>query len=114
MTNKKTEPDYLACTVIAVVPVDQVERWSLGVICETCRNSGRPGFVAKPGNISGTAVAPGWIPCPDCGGSTVAHCCDGLTASNDQVPIRTCPRTGSNCYDARCARDWCQREEHYP
>lgn len=27
-SSKKDEPDDLACTVIAVVPVDQVERWA--------------------------------------------------------------------------------------
>ena len=24
-------------------------------------------------------------PCPDCGGTMVAHCCDGLTACNDPI-----------------------------
>jgi hypothetical protein len=115
------------------------------MICETCRHSGRPGYVCRPGAISSTYGEPGWVPCPDCGGSTIAHCCDGLTACNDPilvvppslteaarstfpsasiiefdgrsvnpVSIRTCPRTKAACYDARCARDWCQREEHYP
>lgn len=23
------------------------------------------------------------IPCPDCGGSGISHCCDGLTACNE-------------------------------
>lgn len=35
-----------------------------------------------------TAIDPNWVvsvPCPDCGGSGVSHCCDGLQA---------CPEAG--------------------
>ena len=51
------------------------------MLCETCRLTGRPGFVRAP------RAAPAHdaddaderlIPCPDCGGSGIAHCCDGL------------------------------------
>ena len=44
------------------------------MICPTCRFNNPPGFVRN-----GAALAP----CPDCGGTMVAHCCDGLTACND-------------------------------
>jgi hypothetical protein len=47
-----------------------------GMICETCRYNNPRGFVRK-----GLALEP----CPDCGGTMVAHCCDGLTACNDPV-----------------------------
>ena len=39
-----------------------------------CRYNDPPGFVRN-----GAALEP----CPDCGGTMVAHCCDGLTACND-------------------------------
>jgi hypothetical protein len=44
------------------------------MICETCRYNDPPGFVRRAGALE---------PCPDCGGSQVAHCCDGLSACND-------------------------------
>ena len=46
------------------------------MICPTCRYNDPPGFVRN-----GTELEP----CPDCGGTMVAHCCDGLTACNDPV-----------------------------
>lgn len=46
------------------------------MICPTCRYNDPPGFVRN-----GAAFEP----CPDCGGTIVAHCCDGLTACNDLV-----------------------------
>ena len=46
------------------------------MICETCRYNDVPGFIRN-----GAAFEP----CPDCGGTMVAHCCDGLTACNDPV-----------------------------
>ena len=46
------------------------------MICPTCRFNDPPGFVRH-----GAALEP----CPDCGGTQVAHCCDGLTACNDPV-----------------------------
>jgi hypothetical protein len=39
------------------------------MICDTCRYGDPPGFVVG---------ADGLEPCPDCGGTRVAHCCDGL------------------------------------
>jgi hypothetical protein len=44
------------------------------MICERCRYNDPPGFIRDAGNLE---------PCPECGGTQVAHCCDGLTACND-------------------------------
>jgi hypothetical protein len=63
------------------------------MLCETCRHSGRVGFV----RASASAPADGrigeqarLIPCPDCGGSGIAHCCDGIceqpSAPSDRAP----------------------------
>jgi len=46
------------------------------MICPTCRYNDPPGFIRN---------GPAPEPCPDCGGTMVAHCCDGLTACNDPV-----------------------------
>jgi hypothetical protein len=46
------------------------------MICPICRHNDPPGFLRN-----GAALEP----CPDCGGTMVAHCCDGLTACNDPV-----------------------------
>jgi hypothetical protein len=48
------------------------------MICETCRWTGRPGFVRAAGDGSKRPVGSGMIPCPDCGGTAIAHCCDGI------------------------------------
>lgn len=63
------------------------------MICERCQGAGgirvlRPMTRSEAAEMIGTstAVDPNWvvsIPCPECGGSGVAHCCDGLTACND-------------------------------
>jgi hypothetical protein len=51
------------------------------MLCDTCRWTERPGFIpqrsADPADsaASGTVV---FIPCPECGGQTIAHCCEGL------------------------------------
>ena len=46
------------------------------MLCETCQLTGRPGFVHSPQpRNDGKEVM---IPCPDCGGTGVAHCCDGI------------------------------------
>lgn len=47
------------------------------MLCETCRWTGRPGFVRASGSSEGDKQA-NMIPCPDCGGQGVAHCCDGI------------------------------------
>jgi predicted metal-binding protein len=51
------------------------------MICETCRYNDPPGFVWKAGVLE---------PCPDCGGTRVAHCCDGLTACDDPDAVFIC------------------------
>jgi hypothetical protein len=49
------------------------------MLCETCRYSGRVGFVRARGHTSADdRVDEPLIPCPDCGGSGIAHCCDGI------------------------------------
>jgi hypothetical protein len=51
------------------------------MLCETCRYSGRVGFVRAGGltptddRVDDQAAL---IPCPDCSGSGIAHCCDGI------------------------------------
>ena len=45
--------------------------------CEGCPE--RPGYV-RATSYNGLAM---WRPCSDCDGSSVAHCCDGLTACNE-------------------------------
>jgi hypothetical protein len=47
------------------------------MLCETCRWTERPGFVrglARGGHVATADL----IPCPECGGQGVAHCCDGI------------------------------------
>jgi len=51
------------------------------MLCETCRLSGRVGFVRAASLASagdGVDERAGLIPCPDCGGTGIAHCCDGI------------------------------------
>jgi len=47
------------------------------MLCETCRFTERPGFVRAGGRARATG-ADDMIPCPDCGGQGIAHCCDGI------------------------------------
>ena len=54
------------------------------MICETCRFSGRRGFVRA--GTAAPAEAPGMVPCPDCCGQGIAHCCDGIC---EQPPAAT-------------------------
>jgi hypothetical protein len=51
------------------------------MLCETCRWTGRPGFVRVPSSIQEDPCA--MIPCPDCGGQGIAHCCDGICEQPD-------------------------------
>jgi hypothetical protein len=63
------------------------------MLCVTCRYSGRAGFVragrhtATDDRLDGKAAL---VPCPDCGGSGIAHCCDGICeqpgAADDRAP----------------------------
>jgi hypothetical protein len=56
------------------------------MLCETCRWSGRPGFVrvAQKGQQGDHCEL---IPCPDCGGQGIAHCCDGICEQPDIEPL---------------------------
>ena len=63
------------------------------MLCGTCRHSGRVGFVRASANApAGGRIGEqaGLIPCPDCGGSGIAHCCDGIceqpNAPSDRAP----------------------------
>ena len=47
------------------------------MLCETCRFTERPGFVRARGQVR-TEGGDDMIPCPDCGGQGIAHCCDGI------------------------------------
>ncbi len=47
------------------------------MLCETCRFTGRPGFVRRP-RTSGEGERDEMVPCPDCGGQGISHCCDGI------------------------------------
>ena len=52
------------------------------MLCDTCRFSECPGFVRRdlaPRAASADATAAAdFVPCPDCGGAAIAHCCEGL------------------------------------
>jgi hypothetical protein len=47
----------------------------MAMLCDTCRFTERPGFVRARNPASG---ADDLIPCPECGGQGIAHCCDGI------------------------------------
>lgn len=50
--------------------------------CETCHGSGKRRSWAYTGKYS-TIGYPVELPCRDCDGSGLAHCCDGLRACPD-------------------------------
>ena len=58
------------------------------MLCETCRWTERPGFIRSPakpdpGAAAAQNQAADFIPCPDCGGQAIAHCCEGLCEQPD-------------------------------
>jgi hypothetical protein len=55
------------------------------MLCETCRWTERPGFVRRPqpSEPSDPQQSSAFIPCPDCGGAAIAHCCEGLCEQPD-------------------------------
>jgi hypothetical protein len=55
------------------------------MLCETCRFTERPGFVRKPAGPERDGSGE-YIPCPDCGGQGIAHCCDGICAQAADTP----------------------------
>ena len=64
------------------------------MLCETCRYSGRVGFVRSSGHTSSDdRVDERLIPCPDCGGSGIAHCCDGICEQPDTARDRAPGKT---------------------
>ncbi|MEA2906356.1 MAG: hypothetical protein QOI12_3743 [Alphaproteobacteria bacterium] len=81
------------------------------MICETCRRGGRPGFVPARRHAREDKRRdperrdPGaMIPCPDCGGHGIAHCCDGICEQPDVTMTKysapknapkTAPKTAS-------------------
>jgi hypothetical protein len=52
------------------------------MLCDTCRFTERPGFIRRSAADAGTTEL---IPCPECGGQTIAHCCEGLCEQPDAV-----------------------------
>lgn len=57
------------------------------MLCETCRWTEKPGFV-RVANGPPERSADGMIPCPDCGGQGISHCCDGVCAQPDAEVLR--------------------------
>ena len=65
------------------------------MICEACHGTGRR---LNPALTVHSTMTGGWVenphglpllvPCDECGGSGVAHCCDGLRAQPEEYP---CP-----------------------
>jgi hypothetical protein len=55
------------------------------MLCETCRWTGRPGFVRASGTSQEDHSA--MIPCPECGGQGIAHCCDGVCEQPKAEPM---------------------------
>jgi hypothetical protein len=47
------------------------------MLCDTCRYTERPGFVRASGRAREGGIDE-MIPCPDCGGQGIGHCCDGI------------------------------------
>jgi Excinuclease ATPase subunit len=42
--------------------------------CERCHGAGKIAPIERIGN---EFMQGGWVPCPDCGGCGIRHCCDG-------------------------------------
>jgi hypothetical protein len=51
------------------------------MLCDSCRWSERPGFVRAANAPDDRQIM---IPCPDCGGTGIAHCCDGICEQPDR------------------------------
>jgi len=56
------------------------------MLCETCRFNERPGFVRAP-RAAHASDHGGLIPCLDCGGQGIAHCCDGTCEQPESIPL---------------------------
>lgn len=55
--------------------------------CGNCHGTGQVAGTAD----ERSAVAAIHLPCPECGGCGIAHCCDGITACNDACEPDTVP-----------------------
>jgi hypothetical protein len=55
------------------------------MLCDTCRFTERPGFV-RARTRSAHEPDGEMIPCPDCGGTGIAHCCDGVCEQPEAGP----------------------------
>jgi predicted RNA-binding Zn-ribbon protein involved in translation (DUF1610 family) len=56
------------------------------MLCDTCRWTERPGFIRRQAANKQAAnkdEAADFVPCPDCGGQAIAHCCEGLCEQPD-------------------------------
>jgi len=58
------------------------------MLCDTCRWTERPGFVPARGRARADGKDE-MIPCPDCGGQGIGHCCDGICEQPDSSPQQT-------------------------
>jgi len=57
------------------------------MLCENCRWTERPGFVrARRSGLTPEQTDPDFIPCPECGGQGIAHCCDGICEQPVEQP----------------------------
>jgi hypothetical protein len=55
------------------------------MLCETCRWTERPGFIRRTKSAQAANDAD-FIPCPECAGQAIAHCCEGLCEQPDRDP----------------------------
>ncbi len=54
------------------------------MLCETCRWTEQPGFIRRAKSEPAARAEADFIPCPDCGGQAIAHCCEGLCEQPDR------------------------------
>jgi hypothetical protein len=60
------------------------------MLCGTCRWNERPGFVRVRRTLQRNEQYE-LIPCPDCGGQGIAHCCDGICEQPDPIAPHKMP-----------------------
>jgi hypothetical protein len=77
------------------------------MLCDTCRWTGRPGFVHAPRSVQEDPCS--MIPCPDCGGQGIAHCCDGICEQPDlELMNKPIPQRALMSLVARVSFDTCE------
>ena len=65
------------------------------MLCDTCRLPNGPASCGRA--AAQRAAAPDeMIPCPDCGGQGIGHCCDGICEQPDLGAQQSPGRTSSN------------------